>query len=255
MGDSRQTGSTTQPAVACEQCGLARICFPAALPLHEIPRFSRLVRRGRTLSAGLHLCRAGDELQAVYIVRAGTLKVVHTTPAGAESVVGFCLPGEVVGLDAIANQRHAHDVIALEHSSYCALSLDKLQQLVEQTPGMRQELIRVMSRTLGETHQRMTLLARQGARALVAAFVLDLSVRLERRGLASSRFRLGMRWRDVASYLGLTFETVSRSLAALRRSGVLQAKARYLTVMNRTLLENVAGGAGCGDQKPSGVIP
>lgn len=230
------------PAVACEHCGLARVCFPAALPSEEVPRFSRLVQRGKALAAGLPLCRTGDPLQAVYIVRSGSLKIVHFGRDGSEAVVGFCLPGEVVGLDAIASQRHDHDVIALENTRYCALSLARLEQLVAQAPGIRQELIRVMSRTLGETHQRMMLLARQDARTLVAAFVLDMSARLARRGLASSRFRLGMRWRDVASYLGLTFETVSRALAALRKCGVLETQSRYLTVTDRARLEHLADG-------------
>lgn len=253
MSKARKQGDPL-PAMDCEHCGLAHVCFPAALSITEVPKFSRLVQRGKVLPEGLPLCRAGDALQAVYIVRSGSLKVVHVTREGAQTVVGFYLPGEIVGLDAIAGQRHAHDIIALENSRYCALSLSRLEQLVAETHSMRQELIRVMSRTLGEAHQRMMLLARQDARTLVAAFVLDMSGRLERRGLASSRFRLGMRWRDVASYLGLTFETVSRVLAALRKCGVLETHARYLTVTDRARLEGLACGEACCDRKPASAV-
>jgi CRP/FNR family transcriptional regulator len=237
-----ETHRANHAPATCEHCGLARVCFPAALSSAEARKFSGLVQRGKLVGAWRYLCRAGEQAQSLYIVRSGSLKIVDITSGGAEAVVGFYLPGEVVGLDALAGERHPHDVIALEQTRCCALPLSHLEELLAQAPGVRRELIRMISRALDEIQRRTTLRAGQDAQARVAAFILDVGARLDRHGLASSCFRLGMRWRDAASYLGLTFETVSRALAGLRKDGALEVRARNVVLKDRARLAHYARG-------------
>src|SRR5579871_880346 len=99
---------------SCRSCGLLELCLPAGIDHAELERLDTTVRDKRTLESGGMLFRQGDPFHALYVVRAGTLKTVVQDDEGAQQVLAFHLPGEIVGVDAMAHDIHQSSAEALE---------------------------------------------------------------------------------------------------------------------------------------------
>lgn len=217
--------------LSCNRCALARICLPAGLSPEETRILDGAVERGRELRAGARLIRAGARMEALYLVRGGSAKSCSMMSDGEEYVRGFHLPGEVAGLEGFAEGRHTCDVVALEPLQYCRIPIRRLERMMETLPGLRREMLRLLSQSLEEAQRMRAEMSMIGARGRLAGFLVDLSHRLERRNLSPTDFRLSMSRRDIARHLGLTLETVSRSLGAFRRANWVEVRARYIKLL------------------------
>src|SRR5579859_133994 len=221
----------TSTELSCRSCALARICLPAGLSPQETRILDGAVERGRELRAGARLIRAGGRMDALYVVRSGSVKSCSVMSDGAEHVRTFHLPGEVAGLEAFAEGRHTCEIVALEPLRYCRIPIGRLERLLETLPGLRREMLRLLGQSLEEAQRARAEISTIDARGRVASFLVDLSRRLERRNLSPTDFRLSMSRRDIARHLGLTIETVSRSLGALRRARWIEVQARYIKLL------------------------
>ena len=219
-----------RPGVSCRDCALHRICLPAHLPASEVHVLEHAVERNRMLPAGSALTHAGRRVQALYVIRSGSAKCSWVSAEGEETVRGFYLPGELIGLEGLAERRHACDVRTLEAVSYCRIPIARFELLLDMLPGLRREVVRSLSQSLEASARLITRLVSTSARARLAGFLLDLSQRLQRRGIESREFELSMSRRDIARHLGLTVETVSRGLTAFKRAGLLQVRARHIAI-------------------------
>lgn len=170
-------------------------------------------------------------MDGLYVVRAGSAKSGGVMSSGEEYVRAFHLPGEVAGLEGFAQGRHTCDVVALEPLRYCRIPAGRLERMMEALPGLRREVLRLLGQSLEEAHCMRAEMSMIGARGRLASFLVDLSRRLERRNLSPTHFRLSMSRRDIARHLGLTLETVSRSLAAFRLARWIEVRARYIKLL------------------------
>lgn len=226
--------------LSCRSCALNRICLPAHLSAQEARVLDGAVERGRKLSAGAALFHTGMPMQALYVVRSGSAKSYCLTIDGEEHVRGFHLPGEVVGLEGFADGQHTCEVVALEPVQCCRLPLHRLERLIETLPGLRREILRLLGRSLDDAQRRYEDLGTMDAKGRIARFLVGLSERLEHRGLSATQFRLSMSRGDIAHHLGLTLETVSRVLGALKREGSIEVQARYIKLLDLEALRSSA---------------
>ena len=168
-----------------------------------------LVEHVGPFHAGDHVFREGDPFEAIAAVRAGTVKTYVVDRDGHEHVLGFHLPGEVIGLNAIDGETYPCNAVALDTVMLCRFSFPKIAVLATRLPGLQQQLFRLLSRDIG----RAALLAGDWtADQRMAAFLIGLSRRLAARGFSPNRFQLTMARTDIANYLRLAPETVSRVL-------------------------------------------
>jgi CRP/FNR family transcriptional regulator len=221
----------TSTELSCGRCAMARICLPANLSAEERRVLDRAIERRRELRAGGRLIQAGARMDALYVVRSGSAKSCGVLSDGEEYVRAFHLPGEVAGLEAFAEGRHSCEVVALEPLRYCRIPLGRLERMMETLPGLRREMLRLLGRSLEEALRTRAEMSMIDARARLAGFLVDLSRRLERRNLSATHFRLSMSRRDIARHLGLTLETVSRSLGAFRRASWIRVRARQVVLL------------------------
>ncbi len=228
-------------AISCRGCALSRICLPARLPAEEVHVLEHAVERDCTLAAGATLAYAGRRMQALYVIRSGSAKGYCLSTDGDERVRGFYLPGDLIGLESLAERRHPCDVVALEPVRYCRISVQRFEVLMDVLPGLRREIMRLMSQSLEEAQRLRACLAVTDARARLAGFLLDLSRRLERRGLSPSEIELSMSRRDIARHLGLTIETISRGLGAFKRAGWLSVRLRHIAILKPDAFATLAG--------------
>jgi CRP/FNR family transcriptional regulator len=236
----RHVARLDETEVACIDCGLDPMC--TVLDYGEkgsgIPE-SVLLRR-RKVRAGEVLFRAGQPFDAIYAVKSGSFKSLVAEPHSGNRVVGFYFPGELVGVEGMADQRYACTVRALEPGQVCVLHLEHLKLAPRPPLLIQQALIEMLSREVAVNQQLMAALVRQNAEQRVAAFLLSLSERLSRRGFDADLFNLRMSRGDIGSYLGLARETVSRLLTRFQHQGFIRLRHKQMQLMDDDQLRLIA---------------
>lgn len=241
MSDTIPLKEAGQPSTSCRDCGLFDLCFAQDVAESRREELDRIIRRQRPLGRDVHLFHAGQKLKSICVVRSGTVKTYQISRDGDEIVTGFHLPGELIGLDAIGNETHPEFAVALEDSRYCEIPYREFQRILDESPDLNHLLLKLLSLDMAETRELMLVINRLDARARVATFLLNLSRRLTRRGKDGDRFRLAMDRRDIANYLGLTIETVSRTLSWMQKQGMLAVRGKLVSIEDADALLEVAG--------------
>lgn len=226
---------------ACKECSLNDICIPVGIGGDDLTRLDSIIDRKRPLARGDHLFQVGDPFLSLYAVRSGSLKTYTTSADGQEQVMGFHLPGELVGLDAIADGHHPLAAKALETTSICEIPFDDLESLSGQLPTLQRQMLRVMSQEIRGDEQNMVMLGQKSAEERLASFLIGLSDRLQRRGFSSHQFNLSMSRGDIGNYLGLALETVSRLFTRFQNEGLLHVDRKQVELLNRDRLCKFAG--------------
>ncbi|MDZ7791839.1 MAG: helix-turn-helix domain-containing protein [Xanthomonadales bacterium] len=225
---------------SCNDCVLFSLCFAQDIEPEERDRLNGVIRRRQGVNRGGHLHHGGQAARQLTVLRSGSIKAFEVSRDGDELVTGFYLPGDVIGLDAFSTGRHAGSAVALEKCRLCEIPVADFQKMLGESPRLNQVMLRLLAEEMGEARKLLLVVGRLDARTRVALFLLSLSRRLERRGLDSNLFRLSMDRRDIANYLGLTIETVSRTLSALQRDGVIHVRGKNVRILDRQALSELA---------------
>lgn len=165
------------------------------------------------------------------------MKSVVTDPIGRERVVGFHFPGDAFGFEAISIGRHQSDCIALELTSLCALSYGAMQEFALRYPSLYAELIDLMSR---EMSRQRAVGAAVSAKERLAAFLLSLTERLAKVDAYIDEVELRMTRQDIAFYLGMAPETLSRLFAELESRQIITVRGKKICFLDRARLESIA---------------
>lgn len=229
--------------VSCNDCNLAELCLPRGLHHDELAQLDRIIKRSTPLHKGDYLFRAGDALGSIYAVRSGAIKLYALSNSGEEQILGFYLPGELVGLDAINSERHKGFAMALETSSYCGIPFQRLEEICQQLPGLGHQFHKLMSREISQENSLLLTMANRSAEERIASFLLNLSGRYRRLGYSAHEFRLPMPRKDIGVFLGLTIETVSRIFSRLQREKVIAAERRFIRITNPAELDRLCTGS------------
>lgn len=227
---------------SCAQCSLQQLCLPAGIDASELVRLDEIVRRRRTIERGERLFRIGDPLASVYVARDGAFKTVTLTEEGEEQVVGFHLPGELIGLDALGEGAHRCEAVALASANVCDVPLDQLSAVAAQLPSLQQQLLRVIGHSLNRDLDHLEMLVRRQANERIALFLHGLSERYRQIGQPSDAFKLPMSREDIARYLGLALETVSRGFTRLQEDEVIAVHGRRVEILDTDELKRLAHG-------------
>jgi len=206
-----------------------------------VKRFSDLARLKRKVVRGVSLYRAGDVMKVLYVIHSGAFKMAKVSRDGREKVTGFCLPGEMLGLDAINACTHGYDARALEDSEVCVVPFEPLQRMAHTMPVLQQQIMRMVSADISRDQGLMLLLGGMSAEQRVAAFLLSLSRRYRRLGYSPDSFVLRMTRADIGSYLGLAIETVSRLISWFQHEKLISVRHREVQLVDVERLTRVVG--------------
>lgn len=223
--------------VACSQCTLGNLCLPRGLDADGTAQFEHIVNKSRAIQPGEHIFRAGDKLNSIAAVRAGCFKSYVIDQNGEEQVLGFYLPGEIIGFDAIHGKTHKANVVALDTSSVCGLSFDSVTEMARRLPELQDELFRIMSWQISELAANAADLS---AEERIARLLCSLSARFANRGYSRTEFNLSMSRRDIASHLRLATETISRILARFQSAGIIKVNRKKVSILEVEKLHELA---------------
>ena len=207
------------PGHPCASCTARLRTFCAALDARELERFKFM---GSTIRLEAHepLFHEGDAADTVFNLTSGTLKLYKLLPDGRRQVMGFIQPGDFLGITM--DEEHAFSAEALEPVEACRFSRARFDAFIEEHPRMERELYRLAAHELSMAQAQMVLLGRKTALERVATFLLGLLRRQEERHGTADTVELQMNRLDIADYLGLTKETVSRLFTSLKTTGVIR---------------------------------
>jgi CRP/FNR family transcriptional regulator len=221
----------------CSTCAFSDACRSQGYDKTALMDLHVLVQHIGPFREGEHIFREGDEFNAIAAVRAGTVKTYVLDPAGHEQVLGFHLPGELIGLSAIHEARFPCSAVALDTVMLCRFSFPKMALLAARMPGLQAQLFRLLSQDIGKA---ALLAGDYSADQRMAAFLVSLSRRSAQRGFSATRLRLAMTRVDMASYLRLAPETVSRVLRRMQEDGLVHVDKRELELRDPAAIEALA---------------
>lgn len=227
---------------SCAECSLQALCLPAGVDSRDLGRLEAVVQRRKPLPPGASLFRTGDPLGSVYVASEGAFKTIAVNAGGEEHVLGFHLPGEIFGLDAIGSGRHRCDAVALTEARVCELPFASLAAVASELPSLQQQLLRVIGQSTDRDHDHVDVLSRRQASERIALFLHGLGERYRRIGRPGDDFLLPMSRDEIARYLGLALETVSRSFSRLHEDGVIDVRGRRVRVLDARRLQAAASG-------------
>ena len=221
----------------CSTCAFSQACMAEGMDKASLGDLHMLVEHVGPLRAGDHLFRTGDPFEAIAAVRAGTVKTYVIDRDGREHVLGFHFPGEVIGLDGIDGESYPCNAVALDTVMLCRFSFPMMATLAGRMPGLQRHLFNLLSQDIGKAS---VLSGNFTADERLAAFLVMLSRRFAERGFSASRMRLTMARTDIANYLRLAPETVSRVLRRLQDEGVLKVDRRDMEILQPEVLDALA---------------
>jgi len=221
----------------CSTCAFSDACLSQGYDKSELKELHVLVEHIGPFHEGEHIFREGDDFNVIAAVRAGTVKTYVLDAAGHQQVLGFHLPGEIIGLSAISQSRFPCSAVALDTVMLCRFSFPKMAMLATRLPGLQAQLFRLLSEDIGKA----SLLAGDfSADERMAAFLVAMSRRYARRGFSATRLHLTMTRTDIGNYLRLAPETVSRVLKRLQGEGLIRVDRRELELINPVAIEVLA---------------
>ena len=223
----------------CAECKVRLISVCSVLPLAELEELEALSQH-LTLDKGQTLFGQGELANSVFNVIEGTLRLTRLLPDGRRQVMGFALPGDFLGL--ALQERHTASAEALAPVKTCRFGRQDFAAVAEAKPHLLKSLHERAGYELTLAQEQMLLLGRRTAEEKVAAFLLSLRDRYARTGHRSVTVELPMGRQDMADYLGLTIETVSRMLSRLDRARTILLVPGGVRLLDMSRLEELAAG-------------
>lgn len=227
-------------AVACHNCSLSELCLPRGLNREELELLENAINKTVKIKKKDYLFRRDDQQYSIYAVKAGAVKTALSTPDGEEQILGFYLPGDLLGFDAFANNRHTCDAQALDDTLVCELNMDSFQELCGKLSSMRGQMMRQIGAEIEREHMLLLTLGQMRTEERLATFLSSLSERNKERGFSCTEFNLPMARHDLANYLGMAVETLSRMFSRLQDDGIIAVQHRLIKIEDMARLKQLA---------------
>jgi CRP/FNR family transcriptional regulator, anaerobic regulatory protein len=198
-----------------------------------------------TFAAGEALFWEGDESAQIFDVLEGVVRVYRIMSDGRRAIMGFIHPGDVLGLSF--QSRYLFTAEAVTKVKVRRFARGRFFAMINESPALRPQLFAVLCDEMSAAQDQMLLLGRKTAEERVVSFLLAI----HRKSAAGVEIELPMTRQDMADYLGLTIETVSRMMTSLARRGLIASGARHTVVLRKLTALREIGGRDENDAAPA----
>lgn len=237
---SAHTPSTcTRGRYGCKGCDVRLLSVCAALDCEELGELEALAQT-MTYTAKSTLFMQGEPADHLYTVTDGVVRLYKLLPDGRRQIIGFALPGDFLGLGIGTSTHHKLSADAVDAVTMCRFARGPFEELLGRKPHFLARLHDLTTHQLTIAQDRMVLLGRQTAEERVVSFLLQLRDRWARILGTTVHVPLPMGRQDIADFLGLTIETVSRTLTALARNGMIVIVPDGVRLLKPQELERLA---------------
>lgn len=227
---------------ACETCGARALSVCGSVEESDLGRLDAMAEHA-VFAAGAVLIREGDPARHVFNITAGSVRVYKLLADGRRQITGFLFTGDFLGL--ATGDTYVFSAEAVEPASACRFRKTEYRALIRDCPTLESTLFDRANHELAASRNQMLLLGRKTALERIASFLLDLPSHDPARTIAPGHVHLPMTRAEIADYLGLTIETVSRVLTRLKTQGVIRLLSlSELRVEQPEVLRDLADGVG-----------
>jgi CRP/FNR family transcriptional regulator len=227
---SATTGDTSWQRQGKLWSNLKELCELLRIPATSSVNDEEFLFQHVQFKTGQRIHTIGQPFDTLFIVHSGFLKTVLIDEFGNEQVLSFTMKGDLFGVDGIHTKRYASEAVALSNCDLILLAFKKFIALGRTHSELEHAMYSVMSRELVREQGMVSMLGALSAEARVARFLVSLSERFSEMGYSSKLFNLRMTRHEIGSYLGLTLETVSRTLSAFNEFGLITVDQRSIGI-------------------------
>lgn len=224
----------------CAGCNIRQMCLPISLEPPDQKKLCSLVSC-KSVPKGEFVYLDDAPFRYLYLVRKGAVKTWCSNSGGEMQILAFHLPGELIGLDGVAQTRHQCTAQALVKTELCQIPYTRLDTLAEDLPSLRARLMNIVSREFVLEQEHIMMMSARPAIERLALFLQTLRQRIEMAAGPRRVLTLDMaRW-EIANFLALASETVSRLLVELQKAGVIRISRRDLEILDMERLIEISG--------------
>ncbi len=218
-------------SLSCNRCALSGVCLPSGLDEADFQKVEEKIQTGVRVKKGRQLYSDGQDFTGLYAVKSGSFKSIVSTSDGEEQIVSFHTPGELMGFDGFGAD-HSVTALALEASMACKITTENLEYLTTHISGIAGHVNSMVANDINAHNSVQLLIAQKSVEDRVLCFLKNMADRFEKRGFSGTRFTLSMSRGDIANFLGMAPETVSRLFARLSDDDVVHFDQRDVHVIN-----------------------
>lgn len=205
----------------CDSCPVRSLTICAPLSDTELHQIAEITQ---TQSFGSHeaVFNEDEEATALYNITGGAVKLYKLLEDGRRQIMGFMFTGDFLGLTP--GDRYSYTAETVTSTTVCRFPRTGIENLMEHSQSLQKRLFAVAMTDLKAAQEQMLLLGRKTAKEKIASFLLHLSDRARQRGQPDNPLFVPMGRVDIADFLGLTTETVSRTVTQLKNAGLIRLK-------------------------------
>ncbi len=221
----------------CARCSVRGFSICAALDKAELRELESLGRHVHFASCDTVFAQE-EMTTSFYNLLKGVMRLYKLLPDGRRQIVGFALPGDFLGM--ATSTRHSFSADAIGSVAVCRFSRTTFARFIENKPHLLRRINELAVRELSQAQDHMVLLGRRSAKEKVATFLIGWRDRLAQLKGPTKTVPLPMSRQDIADYLGLTIETVSRTFTKLDRDGVIEIMPGSVSLLDPARAEALA---------------
>jgi CRP/FNR family transcriptional regulator len=195
----------------------------------------------RSLQSGEALYYAQDTQPNIYIVCTGSLKSVIDSAEGDEQITGFYFPGDIIGTDGLGGTAHLSTALAIEPTTVCEIPEQSFSSVCVRNNALNHKFMVKLRNEIVLEQRHLLILGQLHVDARIACFFIFLSKRFEEMGYSALEFHLKVPRHDIANYLGIAPETLSRVLHGFQENGYLRINRRNIVIADMEALYGLAG--------------
>ena len=211
--------TAASPHYPCETCEVRDRGICSALDENELLQLNKITTEVK-LEAGGTAFMEGADSTFLFNVVTGAIRLSKSLPDGRRQITGFLFPGDFLGL-SIADT-YAYSAEAITNCTLCRFARTNLTNMLEEFPNLEHRLLSLASNELAQAQDHLTILGQKTSTERLATVLLKFAERIGNHDKDSLQFELPMNRTDIADYIGLTMETVSRTFSLLRKQGVIE---------------------------------
>lgn len=235
MSHSRVSDLPKLPVVGteldCDTCEARSRCPGADLDRDQLRLLSSITTTRGPFQAGDTIYKMEDQFKSLYVIQEGAVKIETVSEDGVNMVDGFYFTGELFGIDAIGDSHYRNDAIALKKTSVCELPYDKLETLCTNIPDLQHKIFKLLGHQIRTINDNIVHNRYLSAEKRVLIFLRKLSDSNVVKKTNDGQIPLPMSKGDMACYLGLRPESLSRALSKLSSAGMIRNHAKKIELL------------------------
>jgi CRP/FNR family transcriptional regulator len=220
---------TSPPFVDCNHCTMAPVCTPIKKNKTSITLTQNYLSKRISTHANDAIFIKGEQLSSIYAVSSGLYKLTDVNESNQEKILGFRFPGELIGEDAIYPKKYSYNAIAIGNSSACKVDVDSLFSCSKAVPDLQMGLIELLNKQSYLSQQEFSaLISKKSAESLLVAFLLNINKRISQHEHLATILNLPISRDNIANFLGLRRETLSRIFSKLQKEQLILVTGRNI---------------------------